>query len=46
VANFDNVRAIAVTSLAEKVGALSAARVHEVKRALGHALAWLELTEI
>jgi mRNA interferase MazF len=46
VANLDNVRAVAVSSLAEKIGGLTAARVPEVKRALGHALGWIELTEL
>jgi mRNA interferase MazF len=46
VANFDNLRAVPVTSLAERLGGLSAYRVVDVKRAMGHALAWLELTEV
>jgi mRNA interferase MazF len=44
VASFDNLRAVPVSMLVEQIGALSAARIVEVKRALGHALGWIELT--
>jgi mRNA interferase MazF len=43
VANFDNVHVIAKHLLSSRVGALSAAREREVKRALGYALDWPEL---
>jgi mRNA interferase MazF len=46
VANFDNLRALAVTSLAEQLGGVTSDRLPEVKRALGHSLGWLELTEV
>lgn len=44
VANFDNVRSVAVSSLSEHLGGISKARVVEIKRALGYALGWTELT--
>lgn len=43
VANLDNVHVVPIRSLVRRVGALAAARHIEVKRALGHALAWPEL---
>lgn len=44
VASLDNVRTIPKRLLRERVGRLATKRVPEVKRALGHALAWRELT--
>lgn len=44
VANLDNLRAIPKAALEEKVGRLSAQRIGEVKRSLGHALGWIELS--
>jgi len=38
VANLDNIHAVAVKRLAEKIGALGVERAHEVERALGYAL--------
>jgi mRNA interferase MazF len=46
VANFDNLRAVPVSALVERMGGLAAARILEVKRALGHAVGWIELTEL
>ena len=43
VANLDNVHVVARSDLTAKIGALSASRVREVKRALGYALDWPEL---
>ena len=43
VANLDNVHVVARSALASRIGALSASRVGEVKRALGYALDWAEL---
>jgi len=43
VANFDNVHVVAKHLLTSRVGALTAAREREVKRALGYALDWAEL---
>jgi mRNA interferase MazF len=44
VASFDNLRAVPKAMLRERVGRLSPRRIAEVKRALGHALGWVELT--
>ena len=46
VANCDNVRTAPRSSLVDRAGALAPARHVEVKRALGHALAWSELIEL
>lgn len=46
VANFDNVRAVPVAMLVERIGGLAAARIVEAKRALGHAVGWIELTTL
>lgn len=46
VANFDNVQVVPKARLSERAGSLAAARVPEVKRALGHALAWNELRHL
>ena len=43
VANLDNVHVVAKRLLTARAGALAAAREIEVKRALGHALGWIEL---
>lgn len=43
VANFDTLHSIRKSSLHERVGALSRARIGEVKRAVGSALGWPEL---
>lgn len=43
VANFDNVHVVAKSWLGGRIGALPQSREIEVKRALGHALAWTEL---
>jgi len=43
VANLDNVHVVPKQRLASRIGALAPKRIHEVKRALGHALAWPEL---
>ena len=43
VANFDNVHVVAKRQLTLKAGELSSARILEAKRALGHALGWVEL---
>jgi mRNA interferase MazF len=45
VANFDNIRTVARSLLTKRIGQLSPRRHAEVKRALGHALAWDELIE-
>jgi len=46
VANCDNLRTVPRSALAKKAGALTPSRHAEVKRAVGHALAWSELIEI
>jgi mRNA-degrading endonuclease toxin of MazEF toxin-antitoxin module len=46
VANLDHVQAIPKQWLSARIGALADARRIEVKRALGHALAWTELTSL
>lgn len=43
VANFDNIHVVPKRLLASRIGALSAEREREVKRALGYALDWAEL---
>jgi mRNA-degrading endonuclease toxin of MazEF toxin-antitoxin module len=43
VVNCDNLRTISKTHLVKKIARLSQKRVHEVKRAVGYALAWEEL---
>jgi mRNA interferase MazF len=45
VANCDNVRTVPRSALTKRIGQLSARRRADVKRALGHALAWDELIE-
>lgn len=44
VANFDNLHSVHRTSLQRRIGSLARGRVGEVKRALGYALGWPELT--
>lgn len=46
VANFDNLRTVPVAMLTERIGSLDAARLVEVKRALGHAVGWVELASL
>ncbi|OGQ17764.1 MAG: hypothetical protein A2138_27540 [Deltaproteobacteria bacterium RBG_16_71_12] len=46
VVNLDNVHVVPKSRLRERVGVIPARRAHEVKRALGHALAWPELTAL
>jgi len=43
VANFDNLRTVSRTALLRRAGRISRQRHIEIKRALGHALAWEEL---
>jgi mRNA interferase MazF len=43
VVNCDNLRTISKVLLVKKIAKLSQKRVHEVKRAVGYALAWEEL---
>ena len=43
VVNCDNLRTISKVHLVERISQLSPKRVHEVKRAVGYALAWEEL---
>ena len=45
VANLDNVGVVGRTRLRARIGMLAPQRYSEIKRALGHALAWPELTE-
>jgi len=46
VANCDNVRTVSRSALGARIGQLGARRQSELKRALGHALAWDELIDI
>jgi mRNA interferase MazF len=43
VVNCDNLRTISKVYLVKKISKLSQKRIHEVKRAVGYALAWEEL---
>ena len=45
VANCDNIRTVPRSALVKRIGHLSAGRVLELKRAVGHALAWDELID-
>jgi len=45
VANCDNLRTVPRSALTKRIGQLSVRRHAEVKRALGHALAWDELID-
>lgn len=44
VANLDNLRAVPKRALELKAGRLAPRRINEVKRALGHAFGWIELS--
>jgi mRNA interferase MazF len=44
VANLDNLRAVPKQALRERAGRLGPRKVSELKRALGYALGWIELT--
>jgi len=46
VANCDNIRTIARTALVKRIGRLPAGRHPELKRAIGHSLAWDELIDV
>ena len=46
VANCDNLRMVAKTSLTRRAGTLDRARWIEVKRAVGAALGWRELSDL
>lgn len=46
VANCDNIRTVPRSSLTKRIGELPVRRRSEVKRALGHALAWDELIDV
>jgi mRNA interferase MazF len=46
VANLDAVRSAPIERLRSRIGALHASRHAEVKRAMGHVLAWPELTAL
>ena len=46
VVNLDNLHVVPQDALGERIGALSAGREREVKRALGFALAWDELKSL
>ncbi|MCC7110603.1 MAG: type II toxin-antitoxin system PemK/MazF family toxin [Deltaproteobacteria bacterium] len=46
VANLDNLHVVPKATLAERAGRLAPSREVEVKRALGAALAWSELTTL
>src|SRR5205809_5456451 len=46
VANCDNLRTLARTSLVERISKLPARRSSEVKRAIGYAFGWNELIEV
>jgi mRNA interferase MazF len=45
VANCDNIRTVPRSALTKRIGQLAPGRRSEVKRALGHALAWDELID-
>jgi mRNA interferase MazF len=45
VASCDNIRTISRTALVKRVGRLAPSRISELKRAVGHALAWDELMD-
>jgi mRNA interferase MazF len=44
VANFDNLHSVPIAALEGRAGAIARSRIGDVKRALGHALGWPELT--
>ena len=45
VANCDNIRTVSRTALLQRIGQLAPGRRSELKRAMGHALGWDELTD-
>lgn len=45
VANCDNIRTLSRSALVERIGRLAPARRTDLKRAVGHALAWDELID-
>ena len=45
VANCDNIRTISRSALLKRIGRLAPGRISELKRAVGHALAWDELID-
>ena len=45
VANCDNIRTISKSSLMKRIGRLAPARTPELKRAVGHAIAWDEVID-
>ena len=45
VANCDNIRTVSRSALLERIGQLAPRRRSELKRAVGHALAWDELID-
>lgn len=46
VANLDNLRVVPRNALRERAGRLAPRRIEELKRALGYALGWTELTTV
>lgn len=46
VINLDNLHTVSKKQLAKRAGSLRPAREIEIKRSLGHALGWVELTAI
>jgi mRNA interferase MazF len=46
VANLDNLRTVPKAALHERAGRLTVRRIVQLKRALGHALGWVELTRL
>jgi len=46
VANCDNIRTVSRSVLVKRIGQLAPRRVPELKRAVGHALAWDELIDV
>jgi mRNA interferase MazF len=46
VANCDNIRTVSRSALVKRIGQLAPRRVPELKRAVGHALAWDELIDV
>jgi len=46
VANCDNIRTVSRSALVKRIGRLALNRRSELKRAVGHALAWDELIDV
>jgi mRNA interferase MazF len=46
VANLDNLRAVPKSALTKRAGRLGSRKISELKRALGYALGWTELTTL